>query len=100
MGKKKMMPLHLVIILIGICGVTGFLFYFYPYHIKTWREIIAFNCKGTGGEFSNNTCSCPFESEEDLYDKTSGYCLTPDGSVGGEMGAMIDVYESEDISIK
>lgn len=46
-------------------------------------QIVQFNCEQSGGAYSNQNCNC---SAEDSYEDSTGYCITADGSPGGELG--------------
>ncbi|MBI2436728.1 MAG: hypothetical protein HYV41_03235 [Candidatus Magasanikbacteria bacterium] len=48
--------------------------------------VVKYNCEKSGGSFSNNTCECPLEgpqTQEEMYDKSTGYCQS---SIGGPAG--------------
>ncbi|MBT4384611.1 hypothetical protein HOD30_02585 [Candidatus Peregrinibacteria bacterium] len=54
-----------------------------------WEELIGYNCELSGGLFSDNNCECPIEeaigqTQEEIYDKNSGYCKTTMGAPGGD----------------
>ncbi len=56
-----------------------------------WNELIAYNCELSGGTFSNNSCSCPLEGEqtqEEMYDKSTGYCQSSMGGPAGDAYAV------------
>ena len=44
-------------------------------------QIAEYNCKQSGGSFSNSTCTC----SDGEYEKSTGYCITAIGSPGGEL---------------
>lgn len=51
-----------------------------------WDELVGYHCELSGGSFSNGTCTCPLEGEqtqEEMYDKSTGYCQTTYGGPGG-----------------
>lgn len=48
--------------------------------------IVKYNCEKSGGSFNNNSCTCPLElnqTQEIMYDKSTGYCQS---SIGGAAG--------------
>lgn len=48
---------------------------------------IEYNCKLSGGEFKDGACVCPIESfqtQEEMYDPSSGFCQTVFGGPGGD----------------
>ena len=48
--------------------------------------VAKYNCEKSGGSFSNNSCTCPLElnqTQEIMYDKSTGYCQS---SIGGPAG--------------
>lgn len=54
-----------------------------------WNELIRYNCELSGGSFSDNSCVCPIEEEigqtqEEMYDKSTGYCQSSMGGPGGD----------------
>jgi len=46
--------------------------------------IVEFNCKQSGGAYSNSRCSC--SAVEGEYEESTGYCITALGTPGGELG--------------
>lgn len=51
-----------------------------------WTELVQYNCELSDGTFDNNVCTCPLEGEqtqEDMYDESTGYCQS---SMGGPAG--------------
>ena len=47
---------------------------------------IKYNCELSGGTYTNGACVCPLESiqtQEDMYDTTTGFCQTTFGGPGG-----------------
>ena len=54
-----------------------------------WEGLIKYNCEFSGGSFTNGTCKCLLEkdisqTQEDMYDKNTGYCQTTHGGPGGD----------------
>ncbi len=52
-------------------------------------KLIKHNCELSGGTFSENGCECPIEedlgqTQEEMYNKKTGYCRTTHGGPGGE----------------
>lgn len=45
------------------------------------NKVVEYNCKQSGGSYSNSGCSCS-DSE---YEKSTGYCITEIGGPGGEL---------------
>ena len=53
----------------------------------TVSPVVEFNCKQSGGLFSKGQCDCSsLKDEFATYEASTGYCLTADGSPGGEVG--------------
>lgn len=50
------------------------------------NTIVSYNCEQSGGTFDNDACSCTEEDADLEYDSTTGYCMTPFGTPGGEEG--------------
>lgn len=53
-----------------------------------WNELIGYNCELSGGSFSEyKGCECPLEegqTQEEMYDKSTGYCQSSMGAPGGD----------------
>jgi len=50
------------------------------------NQIVRFNCEQSGGEYDDK-CDCSSLGDEfSEYENSTGYCLTADGSPGGELG--------------
>ena len=48
---------------------------------------VKYNCEKSGGTFDTDMCSCPLEgdqTQEEMYDITTGYCQTTHGGPGGD----------------
>ena len=55
---------------------------------------VQYNCELSDGTFENNACICPIEeglgqTQETMYDDTTGYCQTTFGGPGGEAGEVL-----------
>jgi hypothetical protein len=60
-----------------------------PVSANQWEELLEYNCELSGGSFSDHSCKCPIEEEigqtqEMMYDKSTGYCQTTHGGPGGD----------------
>ncbi len=56
---------------------------------EDWSSIVAYNCELSDGEFTNNTCSCPYEAElgqnsKTKYDLSTGFCSSDIGGPAGD----------------
>jgi hypothetical protein len=54
-----------------------------------WAELIQSQCELSGGTFADNSCECPIEedlgqTQESMYDKSTGYCQNTVGGPGGD----------------
>lgn len=59
------------------------------FHVKPVADAVKYNCEYSGGKIENGKCACPKgENDKDvwIYEESSGYCLTPFGTPGGERG--------------
>ncbi len=48
---------------------------------------LKYNCELSGGTFANDACTCPIESfqtQDEMYDKATGFCQTAMGGPAGE----------------
>jgi len=51
------------------------------------NQIVRFNCEQSGGEYKDDSCDCSsLDDEFAEYDNSTGYCVTANGSPGGELG--------------
>jgi len=56
---------------------------------EKFAGVVKYNCEKSAGVFENNTCICPLEeglgqTQELMYDKSTGYCQTTYGGPAGE----------------
>lgn len=77
--------------LIGVIvgAIAIFIFYSVSQTQTPSQEIgaIRYNCELSAGTFENGSCSCPLEmtqTQDEMYDKTTGFCQT---TFGGPAGA-------------
>ncbi len=81
----------LVILVLAIVAFGFVLNRFDDASSATWRTIVAYNCTESGGVFSDDACRCGIDealgqTQENMYDKTTGYCQTTIGGAAGRAG--------------
>lgn len=56
----------------------------------TENKIVEYNCKASGGTIVGDKCKCPDEELGPIngftYDKDTGYCVSSEGTPGGQLG--------------
>ncbi|HCA67554.1 MAG TPA: hypothetical protein DEP11_04900 [Candidatus Jacksonbacteria bacterium] len=62
-----------------------------------WNKIAQYNCAQSGGLFKDDKCECPLEeglgqTQEMMYDKSTGYCQTTAGGPGGELADTANMF--------
>lgn len=62
-----------------------------------WEKIVQYNCAQSGGLFKDDKCECPLEeglgqTQEMMYDKSTGYCQTTAGGPGGELANTANMF--------
>lgn len=69
-----------------------------------WEKIAQYNCNQSGGLLKDDKCECPLEeglgqTQEMMYDKSTGYCQTTAGGPGGELGNMINLSIGQQLAL-
>ncbi len=62
-----------------------------------YNKIAQYNCVQSGGLFKDDKCECPLEeglgqTQEMMYDKSTGYCQTTAGGPGGELADTANMF--------
>lgn len=62
-----------------------------------WNKIVQYNCTQSGGLFKDGECECPLEeglgqTQEIMYDKSTGHCQTTAGGPGGELANTANMF--------
>jgi hypothetical protein len=87
MSKFKL----LIVILITALIAGGGVYFWQSDQSSTsdeWATLIQYNCELSNGSFVDGSCECTFDPEwqtqEEMYDKSTGYCQTDHGGPGGD----------------
>ena len=84
---KKHRNVFLAILITALIVVGAMYSYQTSKAVQINLNVIKFNCKESGGAWSNEKCECPTALGEQLkYDTEKGYCMSSFGIPGGALG--------------